>query len=161
MRQRVGLAQATLSPHRLVVLDEPAQGLDPIWRIRLRDRISDLRAAGATVLLASHDTAEVERLADTVVVLNEGRLVDTLRRTDALPPAAWQLRLAAPSVHVEEVFPTASPITEAVWRVEASDEVELGARLAALLAHGAHVIALEPEGIALEERVRKAIDRDG
>lgn len=161
MRQRVGLAQATLSPHPLVVLDEPAQGLDPIWRIRLRDRIVALRDAGATVLLASHDTAEVERLADRVIVLHAGRIIDTFERERPAEPGAWRLVLSGSSDHVVGIFPTAERLDDTTWRIEAADDADLAARLAALLAHGARIRALQPHGMALEDRVRRAIEPHG
>src|SRR5690606_11890781 len=66
LNQRLGLAQALLADRRLVVLDEPTEGLDPLWRIRFRDAVAELRGAERTILVASHDLAEVERIADKV-----------------------------------------------------------------------------------------------
>src|SRR5690606_20555967 len=53
--QRLGLAQALLAERDLVVLDEPTEGLDPVWRLRLRDIVANLSAEGRTVIIASHD----------------------------------------------------------------------------------------------------------
>ncbi len=73
IQQRVKLAFALTGEPALVVLDEPFSNLDPPSRIALRDRIVETRARGATVLLASHDLSEVERLADRVYRIEAGR----------------------------------------------------------------------------------------
>lgn len=158
--QRVGLAQATLVPHELVILDEPSEGLDPIWRIRLRDEIAALRAAGSTVLLASHDLAEVARVADRVVLLDAGRIIDTI--SQAVPEDGgreWRLTLAEPFQAVGAAFPGARALDGASeFIVTAKDEHDLSARVAALLAQGALLATLVPESDALESRVRRALE---
>ncbi len=96
-KQRLGLALALVGRPRLVVLDEPTAGMDPAARVATRELIGRLREAGVTVLLTTHDLADVERLADTVAVIVRGRLValgspaelDRRRRGAApLPPRA-------------------------------------------------------------------------
>ncbi|MFI5226525.1 MAG: ABC transporter ATP-binding protein [Candidatus Limnocylindrales bacterium] len=74
-KQRLGLALALVGRPRLVVLDEPTAGMDPAARVATRALIGRLRDAGVTVLLTTHDLADVERLADTVAVIVRGRLV--------------------------------------------------------------------------------------
>ncbi|HEX6939837.1 MAG TPA: ABC transporter ATP-binding protein [Longimicrobiales bacterium] len=108
LHQRLGLAQALLADRPLVVLDEPTEGLDPLWRIRFRDLIAELRDAGRTILIASHDLAEVERLADRVVLLEAGRVREVFDVARAAGgPLAYRLTLAAPSPAVAETFPGA------------------------------------------------------
>ena len=75
MRQRLGLAGALLGDPRVLVLDEPANGLDPEGIRWLRSLLRDFAAAGGAVLVSSHQLAEVEALADDVVVVHRGRLV--------------------------------------------------------------------------------------
>ncbi|RYC13393.1 ABC transporter ATP-binding protein [Nocardioides zhouii] len=77
MRQRLGLAAALLGDPPVLVLDEPGNGLDPQGVRWLRDLLRQRAAEGGTVLVSSHLLAEVEHLADEVVVLNHGRLVVT------------------------------------------------------------------------------------
>jgi ABC-2 type transport system ATP-binding protein len=72
MRQRLAVACALLGDPAALVLDEPANGLDPPGRRWLGGLLRDLAAEGRTVLLSSHVLAEVERLADDVVLLHEG-----------------------------------------------------------------------------------------
>jgi ABC-2 type transport system ATP-binding protein len=75
MRQRLGLAAALLGDPPVLILDEPANGLDPQGVRTLRDLLRARAASGGTVLVSSHLLAEVEHLADDIVILADGRLV--------------------------------------------------------------------------------------
>lgn len=75
MRQRLGLATALLGDPDLVILDEPANGLDPAGIRWLRSFLRSFAASGRTVFVSSHVLAEVAQMADDVVVINNGRLV--------------------------------------------------------------------------------------
>ena len=75
MLQRLGLAQALINDPDLVILDEPAGGLDPIGRREMRDILLGLRERGKTVFLSSHILAEVETVCDRVAILHRGKLV--------------------------------------------------------------------------------------
>jgi ABC-2 type transport system ATP-binding protein len=75
MRQRLGLAAVLLAPRRLVVLDEPTNGLDPAGTLEVRRLIRELRAEGSTVLVSSHLLTEVERICTDVAVLVSGSVV--------------------------------------------------------------------------------------
>jgi ABC-2 type transport system ATP-binding protein len=75
MRQRLGLATALLTDPELLILDEPANGLDPEGVRWLRDLLRGMAAEGATVLVSSHILAEVAHTVDSVVILDHGRLV--------------------------------------------------------------------------------------
>jgi ABC-2 type transport system ATP-binding protein len=76
MRQRLGLAATLLGDPQVLVLDEPANGLDPQGIRWLRDFLRRLAAQGRTVLVSSHVLAEVAQTVDDVVVIHRGRLVD-------------------------------------------------------------------------------------
>jgi ABC-2 type transport system ATP-binding protein len=75
MKQRLGLAAALLRAPRLLVLDEPTNGLDPRGIREIRDLLTELNEAGTTVFLSSHQLAEVELLCTRVGVIDRGRLV--------------------------------------------------------------------------------------
>ncbi len=75
MLAKVGLALAMAHEPDLLVLDEPTSGLDPLVRREFLESMVDVAATGRTVLLSSHQISEVERVADTVLVLRRGRLV--------------------------------------------------------------------------------------
>ncbi len=82
-KQKVGLIQAFMNKAELVILDEPSTGLDPLMQQELQAMIREVRADGRTVFLSSHSLAEVERVADRVGILRNGRLV-VVERVDAL-----------------------------------------------------------------------------
>jgi ABC-2 type transport system ATP-binding protein len=75
MRQRLGLATALLADPEILILDEPANGLDPEGVRWLRDLLRGFAAEGGTVLVSSHILAEVAQTVDHVVILDHGRLV--------------------------------------------------------------------------------------
>jgi lipooligosaccharide transport system ATP-binding protein len=75
MRRRLLIARGLIHRPRLVLLDEPTVGLDPQVRQELWSLIDDLRASGVTVLMSTHYIEEAERLADTVAVMSQGRIV--------------------------------------------------------------------------------------
>ena len=75
MRQRLGLASALLRTPRLLILDEPTNGLDPRGIREIRDLLIELNEAGTTILLSSHLLGEIEQLCTHVGVLDRGRLV--------------------------------------------------------------------------------------
>jgi ABC-2 type transport system ATP-binding protein len=75
MRQRLGLAAALLGDPPTLVLDEPANGLDPMGIRWLRTLLRDLAAQGRAVLVSSHQLAELAQTVDEVVVIDHGRLV--------------------------------------------------------------------------------------
>ncbi len=95
MRQRLGLAAALLRRPRLLVLDEPASGLDPSGAAGLHDLVREIAADGTTVLLSSHDMDEVDELCSRVTVIDRGRVVldDELGAIrDAAPSARFSVR---------------------------------------------------------------------
>ena len=75
MRQRLGLASALLGDPDLLVLDEPANGLDPEGVRWLRDFLRDFASRGRTVLISSHVLAEIAQTVDRVLIINHGRLI--------------------------------------------------------------------------------------
>jgi len=156
--QRVGIAQAWLAPARVLVLDEPTEGLDPLWRLRLRELVAERRGAGAAVLLASHDLAEVERLADRVVLLDRGEVRGMLPARAAAGAGDYRLALLSGGEHVAEVFPGAVTDADGTYRITVADAHELSARLAALLGRGAMLASVRPA--ALEERIRPRYGED-
>lgn len=74
MKQRLGIAIALLNHPRLLILDEPTNGLDPLGIQELRNLIKSFPEQGITVILSSHILAEVEQIADHIGIINNGRL---------------------------------------------------------------------------------------
>ena len=102
MRQRLSLAGALLGDPPVLVLDEPGNGLDPQGIHALRDLLRARADAGHTVFLSSHLLAEVEQLADDVIILDHGRLV--------MSGPLNELQTAATVVRT----PSPQPLTEAL-----------------------------------------------
>lgn len=75
MLQRIGLAQALVHDPRLVILDEPTAGVDPIGSAAIAEIIRELRRRGKTILICSHLLAQVEGLCDRVAILHRGKLI--------------------------------------------------------------------------------------
>ncbi|HEX6309023.1 MAG TPA: ABC transporter ATP-binding protein [Longimicrobiales bacterium] len=156
--QRLGIAQALLAGRDLVVLDEPTEGLDPLWRVRLRDIIADRRSDTRTILIASHDLGEIERIADRAVILDGGSVRDIIDVRSPGPPARYRLSLAAPFEGIAALFPDAERAGELEYLIRVVSSAELSQRLGALLESGALIRAVEPVRTPLEERVRDALD---
>jgi ABC-2 type transport system ATP-binding protein len=77
MKQRLGLAQALLHGPRVLFLDEPTDGVDPVGRKEIRDLLLEERRRGVTVFINSHLLGEVEQLCDRVAILRKGKLMVT------------------------------------------------------------------------------------
>ena len=94
MLQRVGLAQAILHDPKLVILDEPMSGLDPVGRREVRDIILELKASGKTILFSTHILPDAETLCDRVGVIAGGKLrgVGTPGSIVAVRPVAMEIQ---------------------------------------------------------------------
>jgi len=102
MRQRLGIAGALLGDPEVLILDEPANGLDPGGMAWLRGMLRDLAAQGRTVVVSSHVLSEVAQTADDVVVLHRGALrysgpLDALAGDESLETAFLRLTEAVPA----------------------------------------------------------------
>ena len=101
MRQRFGLAAALLGRPDLLVLDEPANGLDPEGVRWLRDFLRDFASGGRTVLISSHVLAEVAQTVDQVLIINHGRLVTESSLDDLTVRVGGSIRVRSP--HLSEL----------------------------------------------------------
>jgi ABC-2 type transport system ATP-binding protein len=99
MRQRLGLAGALLGDPELLILDEPANGLDPEGVRWLRDFLRSFAAEGKTVLVSSHVLAEVAQTVDQVVIINKGRLVTFAPLAQLTARLTGTVRVRAPAAH--------------------------------------------------------------
>jgi ABC-2 type transport system ATP-binding protein len=96
MRQRLGLATALLGDPEVLVLDEPANGLDPAGIRWLRDFLRSLAAEGRTILVSSHVLSEVAQTADRVVIIHRGKLVQQASIAEVLAGAQGATRVRSP-----------------------------------------------------------------
>jgi ABC-type multidrug transport system ATPase subunit len=96
MRQRLALAAALLGDPELLILDEPLDGLDPAGQHAFRARLRDLATEGKTVVISTHDLADIEALADHVIVIDHGKLVTEGTLDDLLGVGKIRVRIGNP-----------------------------------------------------------------
>jgi ABC-2 type transport system ATP-binding protein len=153
MLQRVGIAQAILHDPKLVFLDEPMSGLDPMGRREVRNLIEELKAKGKTVFFSTHILSDAEALCDRVGILHQGELrgigaiADLTASVHGKVEIVWhgtsvptQLRSIAASCH------TAAETTRIVVPEETQDAV-----LDALRRDGLRLVSLTPVRTSLED----------
>jgi len=168
MRQRLGIASALLRKPRLLLLDEPATGLDPAGMRDMRMLIRDLGERGITVLLSSHQMMEVEELCNRVAIIRSGRVAyeGSLAELRSRAGVSYRLRttddrrardvcLAQPGV--EEV----AAGLESGLIFKASDESAVAALSIALAESGAPVLELTPRQATLEDLFFQLTEGDG
>jgi ABC-type multidrug transport system ATPase subunit len=158
--QRLGLAQALLRDDQLLVLDEPTHGLDPVWTQRFRGIVEELRRPDRTIIIASHNLDELQRLADRVAIIDHGRLqrvVSTGYEQDAPTATRFRITLAAGFDRIRESFPLAESAGKGEYDVTVRSIQDLNAALADLISRGALVASVVPERSVLEQQFREAV----
>jgi ABC-2 type transport system ATP-binding protein len=156
--QRVGIAQALIADSDLVIFDEPTHGLDPVWTQKFRDVVSELRGPSRTIIIASHNLDELERLTDRVAILSQGRLQRIVSAGGIHTGGNYRLSLAHPSARLMEVFPeaVAQDGRPNEWRVSGDIE-DLNRRLKLFLGDGVTLTAFYPEQSRLESEFHAAV----
>ena len=156
MKQRLGIAAALLRRPRLLILDEPATGLDPGGMRDMRTLIRRLAGDGITVLLSSHQLPEVQELCDRVAIVDSGRVVyegalADLRRQGG---AGYRLR-TTDDARALGVLGEAPGVEHATTGEQGlsfqADEQSVGALSLALARAGLGILALTPELATLED----------
>jgi ABC-2 type transport system ATP-binding protein len=98
MKQRLGLAMALLNDPDVLILDEPANGLDPAGIVEMRDLLRDLAADGKTVFISSHVLTEVQQICTRVAIINHGKLVRVAPVHDLLQSSGeYEVKVDAPA----------------------------------------------------------------
>lgn len=150
-KQRLGLARALIHSPSVLLLDEPASGLDPRNRIELRDVLRALATQGTTVLVSSHILSELEEMSDRAVIVADGRTVATEDLRGGLTRQTWwritalDVNTLRTALHRRSVdyTPVANP--EGVWSTRGAVDVQLpGEQAAAEL-----LDALVRDGVAI------------
>ena len=159
--QRLGLAQALLGDERVIVLDEPTHGLDPVWTQRFRDVVDRLRRPDRAILIASHNLDELARLADRVGIIDRGRLqrvVDVRANQRVVTEGApYRIVVSDGGVRVRDVFPGARELARGEFEVSALSLDDINAGLVRLIQGGTAVRAVYPVHSALEQQFREAV----
>jgi ABC-2 type transport system ATP-binding protein len=152
MRQRLGLAAALLGDPEVLVLDEPANGLDPQGIRWLRDFLRSLAAEGRTILVSSHVLAEVAQTVDDVVIIHRGKLIQQAAMADVEAMAAKATTARSPEAARLASLLTAEGVEATVVvddRITVHAPTERVGEVAA--AHGIVLHELTAERASLEE----------
>jgi len=147
MLQRVGLAQALVNDPELLILDEPTSALDPVARVRVRELLVALRAAGKTVFLSSHLLSEIELLCDRVAVLHHGKLLRSGKTTELLH-ARQQTEIVARGAAPDCV--SGATVRDGTMRIVVPAEQQR-ATVERIWNAGGEVISIIPQRRSLEE----------
>ena len=153
MRQRLGLATALLCDPEILILDEPANGLDPEGVRWLRDLLRGLADEGRTVLVSSHILAEVAQTVDSVIILDRGHLVthDTLEELTAR--VQHKLRIRTPQAEQLQRLLIAQGATALVVTPDRLEVTGSSAERVGLLAaeHAIPIFETTTDGVGLED----------
>jgi len=160
MRQKLGVARALLAEPRLLVLDEPSSGLDPINIVMLRDLLLSLvQEGGRTIFLCTHHLDEAQRICSLVGIIQAGRLV-ALGAPSALGAGAQPaVRVRCGRLEAEEIAALRLPpgaafagqTPDGEWRVTLQHPEDVEGVIAALVGAGAGVRSVIPEQRSLED----------
>jgi ABC-2 type transport system ATP-binding protein len=164
-KQRLGLVRALVHYPSVLLLDEPASGLDPHSRVELRTLLRRLAGDGTAVVVSSHILADLEEMADRVVFVDRGRTVGEHRLADLPHPArrTWRIRsldAAALLAALDARGRSHGEPSPAGVDVELASEEEAAALLVELVGAGVPVSACAPVGGALEAAYLELTDSE-
>lgn len=161
MKQKLCVARALVNDPELLILDEPASGMEPIYRRQLKELLQELCAEGRTILISSHNLKELSEMCTSIGIINRGRLImqgdmqTLLRRQQEDNPFVLQclkfpeeaVRLLKSDPHVKNI---ASCGTSISFPYDGAEE-EIAALLSALVRAGAEITSFHREEGSLEK----------
>jgi ABC-2 type transport system ATP-binding protein len=157
MRQRLGLAQALIHNPKLLILDEPLTGLDPMGRLLLREIILSEREEGRTVFFSSHVLSDVQAICDAIVILNGGQISYFGTISGLLEGAdAGHVRIRFNGLELESIPGDLDWVTPpkkrgAGYEAELASEAAAQVALQSLRLAGANITDLRRTGVSLED----------
>jgi len=155
MLQRLGLAQAMLHRPKLIILDEPTDGVDPVGRREIRDVLKQLASEGHSIFLNSHLLQEIELICSSVAILNHGKLLKTgsvKELTAAVKDAPLLLQLTGPEASLRKVF---SAYSNSTVREVTPGAFEADVRLGSQAEIDSLVDSLRQSGISIWRLARR------
>lgn len=165
MLQRIGLAQALINDPRLVVLDEPLTGLDPMGRKEFKDIISGLRKKETTVFFSSHILPDAETICDRVAIINKGKVLKVGRLDELLDAKLESVELVCRGLAAEglnKIKKLASTLNHNGDEhiLTFPEMVSANNAVRDVLASGGQVVSLNPLKESLEEYFAREVSKD-
>lgn len=161
MKQRLGIARAIVHDPPLVVLDEPAAGLDPRARVELKDLLRKLHGNGKTIFITSHILADLQEICTSIAIMEKGRLLRVGRLQDVMGEGKsvrrFRVKLAVPGFDLSTLLERNPAISGFVKNESTAifdyggDDQELAAVVRELVSAGAPVCAVEEVTESLEQ----------
>jgi ABC-2 type transport system ATP-binding protein len=161
--QRLGLAQSLLRDESLMILDEPTHGLDPVWTQRFRGIVEGLRRPGRTIVIASHNLDELQRLADRVAIIDHGklqRLVQTGYDQSTETSGSYRIAVVSGADRMKELVPIAKDVGGGEFEIPITTVSQLNEILAMLISAGVLVASVVPARSVLEQQFREAVGEE-
>jgi ABC-2 type transport system ATP-binding protein len=159
MKQRIGIAAALIGAPDLIILDEPADGIDPLGRIMVRELLREERTRGACILLNSHILSDLERICDTIGIMSNGVLrafcsYRTLTESEE-KRQKWEIRIRGNTTGVRQAgFMPGNETGEWLFY---GDETMLNTSLKTIIADGATINHLQKHSSELEDALRSIL----
>lgn len=147
MQQRIGIAQSLIGDPELLVLDEPAAGLDPEGRSRIRTIVKEVGELGITVFISSHLLEEVEKICSHATIIDRGRVVESGPITEISGKFSEGVKIVVEVVEPEEKL---VPLIREIPQVESVEQKE-----------GGEFVILSKLGEDVREEVSRTITRNG
>jgi ABC-2 type transport system ATP-binding protein len=175
MQQRLCLAHALVHDPQVLLLDEPASGLDPRARVELRELLRELRALGKTILISSHILPELEELCTSLAIIDHGRVLAS-GRVDEIHErfrvgSVYRLRLLGDVDETERIHGLLAAMPEIASATRQpdgvlemalrGDEADAARVLAAVIGAGGRVVTFAPTASDLEELFLQITDTGG
>jgi ABC-2 type transport system ATP-binding protein len=162
MQQRIGLAQSLINDPKLLFLDEPTGGLDPIAHTEIRDLILQFRNEGRTVFISSHELSEVERICDRVAIINKGVIEQQGKLDDLL--RGGRMEIVADGVSAEQAASFKGPDIVVSHHndrliLDMPETADVNAVLDALRTKKAAVVSVIPRRRRLEDLFVETVGR--
>ncbi len=153
MQQRIGLAQSLLNDPKLLFLDEPTGGLDPIAHIEIRDLILKFREEGKTVFISSHELSDVERICDRVAIINKGKIERQGRLEDLLAGGRYEITADVSEEFAKKIQENDTTVSWKAGRllVDMPDSISPNAIIEGIVAAKGSVLSLIPRRKRLED----------
>lgn len=165
MHQRLGLAQALVGDPRIVFMDEPSDGVDPVGRKDIRDLLADLKRQGKSVIINSHMLQEIETVCDRVAIMHQGRL-ERIGTVEEMTRVRNRVRIHAPGCPPEVAEAVAKVVTRCacaggVLECDVDGPAMLNAAIDVLRSRAVLIESVEPERSSLESAFLAVVSAHG